>query len=56
MTYRVRQFILLIGDLFCLYFGLRLAIFLRNPIVATKTLEDLIQPMFGLFFVALIIV
>lgn len=55
MTYRVRQLILLVGDLICLYFGLHLAIFARNPSLADKTLNDLFEPMFVLFFIALII-
>ena len=55
MTYRVRQLILLVGDLICLYFGLRLATFVRNPIIASKALSDLAEPMFGLFLIALLV-
>lgn len=55
MTYRVRQLLLLIGDFFSLYLGLRIATLVRNPVTADKALSDLTEPMLGLFLVALII-
>ncbi len=53
--YRLRQFIVLIGDIVSLYLGLYLALIVRTQTIPTQNLNGLLCPMTGLFILAVMI-